>query len=174
MKNLWSFFKNSPARAKEAPKRAADVMEGKIRLCNHHETRLYPNIIANETCNTCNTQVCYMCGHKHIMGACEVECIYIFKPGGKELVGGYEKVREVTNDAQFLLNYGYVGTLYLEALECPCGTKITSSDKSAECTACGTWTCSKECHDKYISGEDLCTFHHNFSKNLQNMVKPKT
>ena len=38
------------------------------------------------------------------------------------------------------------------------------------CAACATWTCSLECHTKYMSETNLCTFHHNFSKSLLSMV----
>lgn len=47
------------------------------------------------------------------------------------MVGAFPKVRDVSNDTQYFFNYGYLGMLYLDKLECPCGTKITSHDSSA-------------------------------------------
>lgn len=38
------------------------------------------------------------------------------------------------------------------------------------CAACGTWTCSQECHSQHMSELNNCTFHHNFARSLNAMV----
>lgn len=46
------------------------------------------------------------------------------------------------------------------------GSTVHDKEEGGMCVACGTWTCSQKCHTKYLSEPSLCTFHHNFARNL--------
>lgn len=98
----------------------------------------------------------------------------------------YPQAYHEEDEVQSLVNSGYSGKLYLESVECPCGKTrflesrgesniigtpiVEKENTSAQCSACGTWTCSKKCHDKYLTKENKCTFHHNFIPEQQNKV----
>lgn len=69
------------------------------------------------------------------------------------------------NENNELMNMGYRTTFDLEDMKCPCGTKIKNSRYSTMCAACGSWTCSAQCHDTYIQREGKCVFIRNFIKN---------
>ena len=63
-------------------------------------------------------------------------------------------------------NLGYLMKLDIINIKCPCGKKLVDSYDSAICGACGTATCSDECHDEYLRQKNLCLFHHNFVDNV--------
>eukprot|EP01016_Furgasonia_blochmanni_P023215 TRINITY_DN2512_c0_g1_i5.p3 TRINITY_DN2512_c0_g1~~TRINITY_DN2512_c0_g1_i5.p3 ORF type:complete len:137 (+),score=17.67 TRINITY_DN2512_c0_g1_i5:461-871(+) len=46
------------------------------------------------------------------------------------------------------------------------GTPIEEHNDAAICAACGTATCSNECHTKYATEPNLCSFHTNFHEAL--------
>lgn len=52
-------------------------------------------------------------------------------------------------------------------LKCPCGNNIPGIQTSSICAACGTATCSAECHDKFVQSQNKCLFIRNFVKNEQ-------
>ncbi len=61
-----------------------------------------------------------------------------------------------------LFNQGYPAILDLAKLKCPCGKPFLSSPEATVCAACGSATCSPQCHAEYIQGRGKCVFYHNF------------
>ena len=61
-----------------------------------------------------------------------------------------------------LFNRGYPTVLDLAKLKCPCGRPFLSSEESVICSACGSATCSPECHDEFFQKRDKCLFSRNF------------
>lgn len=53
----------------------------------------------------------------------------------------------------------------LEKLKCPCGNCFLDKSTSTICAACGTATCSAECHEKHVQADKKCLFINNFNKN---------
>ena len=83
------------------------------------------------------------------------------------MLGGYDvfeflKDKDTKKADQF--NSGYPVILDLEKLKCPCGKPFLSSPNSIICGACGTATCSGKCHEEFMQKENLCAFHHNFTR----------
>ncbi len=64
-------------------------------------------------------------------------------------------------------NQGYPYLLDLKKLKCPCGTPFLSKETSTICSACGTATCSSECHNTYSQKDANCRFIRNFVINNQ-------
>ena len=54
------------------------------------------------------------------------------------------------NDMNEKFNLGYRTLIDLTELKCPCGNRIAGIRTATFCSACGTATCSAECHDKYV------------------------
>ena len=54
------------------------------------------------------------------------------------------------NEINEKFNLGYRTTVDLTKLKCPCGNSIPGLRTSTFCAACGTATCSAECHDKFV------------------------
>ena len=71
------------------------------------------------------------------------------------------------NEINELFNYGYRTTVDLAKLKCPCGNDIAGMRSATLCAACGTWTCSAECHDKFVQSQGKCLFIRNFVLNDQ-------
>ena len=57
--------------------------------------------------------------------------------------------------------------LDLEKLDCPCGSPFLDKSTSTICAACGSATCSAECHENHIQSNHLCLFINNFNKNAE-------
>ena len=71
-------------------------------------------------------------------------------------------------------NLGYPIILDLESLRCPCGNGFLDKSTSTICSACGSATCSDECHDKHIQANKSCLYIKNFNinektKNIQGL-----
>lgn len=131
--------------------------------CTNHNTKMYPNIIANEHCKTCNDHMCYMCSNKHLDNLCDVQW-------GSAVI---ENLKEPINDKNIKFNLGYPFLIDLNELKCSCGKHFMESEKSAICAACGTATCSSECHKKHVSEKNDCLFKNNFlNKNSENLQGP--
>jgi hypothetical protein len=97
--------------------------------------------------------------------------------GGADTLDKYPQCTKIENEKQSLVNMGHLAKLYLDDVRCPCGellltegSKVDTQSESAMCAACGTWTCSQACHEKHMMEPNLCTFHHNFSRNLYSMA----
>lgn len=43
--------------------------------CKQHDTTKFPNILANELCTSCESEICYICGNHHIEKGCFVRSI---------------------------------------------------------------------------------------------------
>jgi hypothetical protein len=133
--------------------------------CTNHNIKMYPNIIANEFCKTCNDHVCYICSNKHLDNFCEIEW-------GSAVI---ENLKQPNSDKNIKFNLGYPFIIDLNDLNCSCGKPFLESDKSAICAACGTATCSPECHKTHVSDKNECLFKNNFldkdSENLQGPVQ---
>ena len=123
-----------------------------ISTCGVHDENIYPNVRALEMCVSCDAGMCYICANEH---ADEFHTI----DWGFDIFNLMEAPRNELND-QF--NQGYRATLDLAKLRCPCGNKIAGIRTSTICAACGTATCSAECHDKYVQAEGRCLFIRNF------------
>ena len=113
--------------------------------------------VANEYCIDCQLQFCYICGNEHIDSRCNVEW-------GRELS---TKIKLPVSEKNIRFNRGYPFILNLNSLKCPCGTDLLESKNSSICSACGTATCSTECHEKYAEQDGLCHFKDNFFDNLE-------
>jgi len=128
------------------------------RSCEFH---LEQHTIINEYCISCEVGGCYLCGNRHFDSNCEVEW-------GNDVI---EKLKPIENQINLRFNLGYPFQINLLNLKCPCGKDFLESEKSTICSACGTATCSAECHKKYAENENNCYFNINFddekeSKNI--------
>ena len=54
------------------------------------------------------------------------------------------------NEKNDSFNSGYRTLFDWESAKCPCGARLVGKQTSSICSACGTATCSAECHDKYV------------------------
>lgn len=115
-------------------------------------------IKANEYCLSCELQFCYLCGNQHFDSLCQVEW-------GKDLVENNFKLSSNTKVIRF--NSGYPFKINLIKLKCPCGNDFLTNETSAICSACGTATCSAECHKKYMEDTNECLFNHNFMEDYK-------
>ncbi len=137
MKNLGNFIKS------KLPKNTT---------CGAHLESVLPNLRPLEYCNTCEISFCYTCGNKHIDAYCNVEW-------GMDV---FDSLEVSKNDKNEKFNTGHPFVVDLEKLKCPCGSPFLSKPTSSICSACGTATCSPECHDKYAQKENKCLFIRNF------------
>jgi len=84
--------------------------------------------------------MCYICSHDHIDTFHSVDW-------GFDVFNAMEPSRSEINDK---FNAGYRTLLDFETAKCPCGKKLVGSVTSTVCSACGSATCSPQCHDIYI------------------------
>lgn len=78
------------------------------RNCSLHDMDRYPSIKANEHCETCNLNMCYICSGKHISGNCIVRW-------------SENSIRKENTGKLALFNQGYVSLLHFQNLKCACG-----------------------------------------------------
>lgn len=123
-----------------------------IKLCSQHNIKKYPNVKSNESCLSCNEDICYMCGDIHFNNKCNVQW-------GIDII---PSLKSIDDDKNVKFNQGYPFILDLVDLKCPCGTEILESVNSTICSSCGTATCSESCHEKFLENENMCLFHTNF------------
>ena len=81
---------------------------------------------------------------------------------GFDIFTAMEAPRSELNDN---FNEGYKSLVDLSKLKCPCGNAIAGVPTSSICAACGTATCSAECHDKFVQSKGKCLFIRNFVDN---------
>ena len=127
----------------------------KSTTCAAHMEKILPNLRPLEYCNTCSTSFCYSCGNSHFDKYCNVEW-------GLEIFDNIEPAKNIKNER---FNLGYPFMIDIQKLKCPCGCEFLSKETSTICAACGTATCSSECHDKYAQKENKCLFIKNFTPN---------
>ena len=84
--------------------------------------------------------MCYICSHDHVQNNHTVDW-------GFDVFNSMEAPRNEVNE-QF--NQGYRTLLDYEDAKCPCGSSIVGNKNSTICSACGTATCSADCHDKFV------------------------
>jgi len=83
---------------------------------------------------------------------------------GFDIFNDMEPARSDLNES---FNKGYRTVVDLAKLNCPCGNPIPGIKSSTICAACGTATCSAECHDKFVQSKGKCLFIRNFIANDQ-------
>jgi hypothetical protein len=127
----------------------------KSTTCGAHFEHILPNLRPLEYCNTCSSSICYTCGNNHFDKYCNVEW-------GLEV---FDSIEGAKNEKNEKFNLGYPYLIDTQTLKCPCGTHFLSKPTSTICAACGTATCSAECHDKYAQRENKCLFIKNFTPN---------
>lgn len=125
------------------------------KTCSAHEEIRLPNLRPLEYCNTCSVTICYTCSNSHIDKYCDVQW-------GNDI---FVDLEDSKNDKNERFNLGYPFTLNLDKVQCPCGSPFLSKMTSTICSACGTATCSAECHDKYAQKIKKCLFIRNFTPN---------
>jgi hypothetical protein len=128
-----------------------------ISNCQVHEEKEYPNVKALEFCVTCEAGMCYICTNDHIDMHHTIDW-------GFDIFNAMEAPRNEKNE---LFNAGYRSLLDWEEAKCPCGAPLVGKKTSAVCGACGTATCSAECHDVYVQSQNKCLFIRNFLQNDQ-------
>lgn len=84
--------------------------------------------------------MCYICGNDHID-------MHHTLDWGFDIFNVMEAPRNEKNES---FNAGYRTLLDWDKTRCPCGNKVVGHKTSTVCSACGTVTCSAECHDKYV------------------------
>jgi hypothetical protein len=101
--------------------------------------------------------MCYICANSHADDFHVIDW-------GFDIFNAMEPPRDEKNE---LFNLGYTSVVDLTKLKCPCGNNIPGNLTSAFCAACGTATCSAECHDRYVQSKGKCLFIRNFIDNNQ-------
>lgn len=89
---------------------------------------------------------------------------YFNNKGGLEV---FDELEEARDDKNERFNLGHPFIMNLDKLKCPCGTSFLSKSTSSICAACGTGTCSAECHAKYAQDPKKCLFINNFVRNTE-------
>ena len=105
-----------------------------------HDQNEFPNVKPLEYCRTCEQGQCYICSHDHSDNNHTIDW-------GFDIFNVMEAPRNEINE-QF--NAGYRTLLDWESAKCPCGTPLVGIRHATMCSACGTVTCSPECHDRYV------------------------
>lgn len=101
--------------------------------------------------------MCYMCSHLHSDNHHNVDW-------GFDVFVAMEPSRNELNDK---FNSGYRTLLDWEEAKCPCGAKLVGNRDAAVCSACGTATCSPQCHDHFVQSKGKCLFIRNFIENAE-------
>lgn len=78
---------------------------------------------------------------------------------GFDVFNAMEPSRDELNDK---FNAGYRTLIDFEDARCPCGSRLVGKKTATVCAACGTATCSAECHDRYVQSQGRCLFIRNF------------
>ena len=84
--------------------------------------------------------MCYVCDNDHADNHHTIDW-------GFDIFNDMEAPRNELNE---IFNLGHRATIDLLKLKCPCGNQIPGMRTSTICAACGTATCSAECHDKFV------------------------
>ena len=132
-------------------------MAHNISNCQVHEEKDYPNVKALEMCLTCDAGMCYICANEHIDQHHTVDW-------GFDVFSHMEPPRNELNEN---FNAGYRTLFDFEEAKCPCGAPLVGKANSTVCAACGTATCSAECHDRFVQSQNKCLFIRNFLPNDQ-------
>jgi hypothetical protein len=134
-----------------------DSVAHNISNCQVHDEKDFPNVKALEMCLSCEAGMCYICANEHMEMNHTVDW-------GFDIFNIMEAPRNEKNE---LFNSGYRALLDFEEGKCPCGTPLVGKKGTTVCAACGTATCSAECHDRYVQSQNKCLFIRNFIINEQ-------
>ncbi len=161
MKKITEFLFRSSKQAKTINQKIKTPLEpsqtSNISTCGVHDENTYPNVKGLEFCRSCDQGMCYICSNEHADDFHTIDW-------GFDIFNRMEAPRNELNN-QF--NQGFKTTVDLDKLYCPCGNKIPGIRTSTFCAACGTATCSAECHDRFVQSEGKCLFIRNFVSNEQ-------
>lgn len=124
------------------------------KLCETHDSHKMPDLLANEYCQTCLIELCYVCSHPHFDFGCTIHCTFHL---------GKPPVYTPLNETHRLFNEGYKTHLSIPDLHCTCGKPWTEGTQPTICTACANATCSDECHMEHIQSKDHCLMYTNFT-----------
>ncbi|CAG9314901.1 unnamed protein product [Blepharisma stoltei] len=122
--------------------------EDKLNPCKFHDERLYPDLLANHHCKSCEMELCYMCAHSHIDHGCNVKWPFHLQHSGNSLIDAF--------------NSGRKTLLHWSDIKCTCGKPWTHGSEPTICIACANATCSPECHIK-LQEQNVCLFYTNFA-----------
>ena len=84
--------------------------------------------------------MCYICANDHTEMHHTIDW-------GFDVFNAMEAPRDDKNEA---FNAGYRSLFSFEEAKCPCGGSLVGKKSSTVCAACGTATCSAECHDRFV------------------------
>ena len=118
-----------------------------------HDNNKVPNL--KELENAMGIGMCFMCSNEHSDNHHTIDW-------GFDIFNDMEPPRNEVNEN---FNLGYRTTLDLMKLKCPCGNPIVGNKTATICAACGTATCSAECHDRFVQSKNKCLYIRNFIKN---------
>lgn len=99
--------------------------------------------------------MCYICANDHMDQHHTVDW-------GFDIFSHMEPSRSDLNDD---FNAGYRTLFDFEQAKCPCGAPLVGKRDATVCAACGTATCSAECHDRFVQSQNKCLFIRNFMVN---------
>jgi hypothetical protein len=154
MKRISQLIFNT-SKSSQKPLVFLESVSSKISTCGVHDENQFPNVKALEMCASCHTGMCYMCANEHADKFHTIDW-------GFDIFNVMEPPRNELNET---FNAGHRATLDLTKLKCPCGNPIIGNKSSTFCAACGTATCSAECHDKFCQAPGKCLFIRNFVTN---------
>ena len=118
-------------------------------MCLYHDEKVFPDVLATEYCKECDMKLCYMCSNQHHHHGHHVNWAYPHTP--------------VTNELTKHFHRGCKVSLNCESLKCVCGKDWASGPQPTICIACGTATCSAECHMEHVQAPGHCLFYTNFT-----------
>ena len=139
MKRITEYLFRAGKTANKMPLEASQTASN-ISTCGVHDENQFPNVRGIEYCRSCEAGMCYICANEHADDFHVIDW-------GFDIFNRMETPRNELND-QF--NRGYRTKLDLTKLKCPCGNNIPGIRTSTFCAACGTATCSAECHDRFV------------------------
>ncbi|CAD8119256.1 unnamed protein product [Paramecium sonneborni] len=138
------------------------LMKRAPKECLQHDHQKFPNLLANEFCQSCEQSLCYMCGNDHIGHHHPVKVSHHCYPNmnlqNNENLSEKDNLNLTTLRA---FNTGSLIQLDINKLQCICGKP--ADENTAICAACGSATCSQQCHQELVN-QDKCKFHHNFTE----------
>lgn len=117
-------------------------------LCKYHDQHRYPDLLETEHCRDCDMSLCYICSHAHIDYGCQVHWDYPLAPSAISVLDKF--------------NAGYKTQIDWEELKCSCGQPWAQGTQPTICIACGTATCSDDCHLQ-LQDDHLCLFFTNLT-----------
>ena len=119
-----------------------------LNPCKYHDQRQFPDLVETDYCRSCDMKMCYMCAHPHFDHGCHVSHTPHKGPEINPSLKGF--------------NWGALTLLSWKDLLCSCGKPWTDGHEPTICVACGSATCSADCHLK-LQEDHQCLFFTNFT-----------